>query len=143
MIRRWRRDDGSAALETVILAPPLLALIALAVIGMRVEIAGGSIEEAAHAAARAASLARTPAAAQAAAHDTARSSLAEQHLHCASLSVTVDTGGFQVPAGQVGTVRVVIRCTVTFADVAAPGMPGSRRLAAEFVSPLDVYRTRV
>jgi hypothetical protein len=37
---------------------------------------------------------------------------------------------------------VVVTCTVTFADVAAPGMPGSRRLQADFVSPIDVYRSR-
>src|SRR5204862_99886 len=48
------RDDGSAALEAVIVIPALLALLALAVIGMRVQVAGGSIEGAAHDAARAA-----------------------------------------------------------------------------------------
>lgn len=139
---RWRRDDGSAALETVILAPPLLLFLALAAIGMRVEIAGGSIEGAAHDAARAASLARDRGDAHTAAVTTARRSLDQQALHCADLDVAVDTSGFAAPAGDVGVVRVSIGCTVTFADVAAAGMPGSRRLEASFTSPIDVYRSR-
>ena len=141
-LRRWRRDDGSAALETVILAPPMFAFIAMAIIGMRIEIAGGSIEGAAHDAARAASIARTSNDAQAAAITTARASLNQQGLHCAPLNVAVDTSGFNTAPGAPATVRVVVTCTVTFADVAAPGMPGSRRLQADFVSPIDVYRSR-
>jgi Flp pilus assembly protein TadG len=139
---RWRRDDGSAALETVILAPPMLAFIAMAIIGMRIEVAGGSIEGAAHDAARAASIERTSGDAYSAAITTARASLDRQGLRCANLDVAVDTSGFNAAPGATATVRVVIGCTLTFADVAAPGMPGSRRLQADFVSPIDVYRSR-
>lgn len=138
----WRRDDGSAALETVILAPPMLALIAFAIIGMRIEIAGGSIEGAARDAARAASIARTRGDANVAAFATAQASLSRQGLRCSDLDIAVDTSGFDVAPGEAGTVRVVIGCTVAFADVAAPGMPGSRRLQTEFVSPIDIYRSR-
>ncbi|WP_430786871.1 TadE/TadG family type IV pilus assembly protein [Actinoplanes sp. G11-F43] len=139
---RWRRDDGSAALETAILAPPMLLFIAMAIIGMRIEIAGGSIEGAAHDAARAASIERSGRAAHAAALTTARSSLDRQGLRCSDLDIAVDTGGFTTEPGEVAVVRVVIGCTVTFADVTGAGLPGSRRMQAEFVSPIDVFRSR-
>ncbi|AEV86775.1 hypothetical protein ACWT_5757 [Actinoplanes sp. SE50] len=138
---RWCRDDGSASVELVILAMPLMALLALAVIGMRVEVAGGSIEGAAHDAARAASLTRNSSAASAAALRTARASLARQGLSC-NPSVVVDTSGFSVPAGRVGTVRVTISCVVRFSDVTVPGMPGSKRITSSFVSVIDAYRAR-
>ncbi|BCY10922.1 TadE/TadG family type IV pilus assembly protein [Actinoplanes sp. L3-i22] len=135
------RDDGSAALELVILAPPLLTLLALAIIGMRIEVAGATIEGAAHDAARAASLTRNAGDAAAAAITTARAGLRQQGLSCTP-DVVVDTSGFAAPAGQVGTVRVTIGCTVSFADVTGPGLPGSRRITSSFTSVIDVYRGR-
>lgn len=140
--RWWRRDDGSAALETAILAPPMLTFIAMAVIGMRVEVAGGSIEGAAHDAARAASLASDSSSAYVAATTTAHRSLDRQNLHCSRLNIVVDTSGFAKDPGEAATVAVTITCRVTFADVAAPGMPGSKRLRASFVAPIDTYRSR-
>ena len=143
MSRRWpRQDDGSAALETVILAPPMLAIIAMAIIGMRIEVAGGAIEGAAHAAARAASIAGNPQAAQSAAFATANASLQQQGLKCAQLQVMVNTAEFARPPGQQANVYVDITCVVALADVAAPGMPGSKSMNATFVSPIDVYRSR-
>ncbi|MEU1813193.1 pilus assembly protein [Micromonospora aurantiaca (nom. illeg.)] len=140
--RGWRRsDDGSAALETVVLAPPMLALIALAVIGMRIEVAAGAIEAAAHDAARSASISRNAADAQANAAATANASLTNQGLSCQP-NVVVNTSGFALEVGTPATVSVQISCNVTFSDIAAPGMPGSRMLQATFVSPLDWYRAR-
>ena len=134
-------DTGSAALETAILAPPLLALLALAVIGMRIEVAGGAIEGAAHAGARAGSLARNSSEAYAAAVSTARNSLTQQGLHCEP-NIAVDTTAFGATPGEAGFVQVTISCTVAFADVAVAGLPGSRRITATFMSPVDVYRSR-
>ena len=150
MKRLWRnqRDDpgtddrGSAAIEAAILAPPLLALIALAVIGGRIQIAGAAIETAAHDAARAASISRTASQAQTNAYTAAGATLNQQGLHCASLTVTVDTTGFAVPVGQPATVSASIVCVVDFHDLVADGMPGSKTLHASFVSVLDTFRTR-
>ncbi|HEY2078823.1 MAG TPA: TadE/TadG family type IV pilus assembly protein, partial [Streptosporangiaceae bacterium] len=69
MTRRTGRaapDDGNAALELVILAPVLLALLGLAIAAGRISIAQGSVNAAARDAARQASISLTPAAAQAA-----------------------------------------------------------------------------
>ncbi|MEV4212573.1 pilus assembly protein [Micromonospora sp. NPDC049662] len=145
LITWWRArrpaDDGSAALETVILAPPLLAFLAFAVIGMRIEVAAGAIEAAAHDAARAASISRTAAEAQANANATANASLSNQGLSCDPV-VAVNTTQFARQVGTPAAVTVDITCAVSFADIAAPGMPGSRTLEASFTSPIDWYRAR-
>jgi Flp pilus assembly protein TadG len=140
----WRRRDerGSAAIEAAILAPPLLVLIGLAIVGGRIQVAGGAIEAAAHDAARAASISRTAGQAQASAHAAADATLSQQGLHCTNLSVQVDTTGFAIPVGQPGTVTVSVTCVVDFSDLVADGLPGSKTLNASFVSVLDTFRTR-
>ena len=143
--RTWwrRRDDrGSAAIEAAVLAPPLLLLIVVAIVGGRIQIAGGAIEAAAHDAARAASISRTAGQAQASAYAAAGATLGLQGLHCATLTVQVDTAGFAVPVGQAATVAVTITCVVDFSDLVADGLPGSKTLNASFVSVLDTFRTR-
>lgn len=137
-----RRDLGSAAIEAVILAPPLLALLALAILGGRIQVAGGAAEAAAHDAARAASISRTATTAQAAARAAAAATLDQQGLHCAQLTVAIDTSGFGVPVGQPATVSARVTCQANFSDLVVDGMPGSRTLTATFVSPLDTFRAR-
>jgi Flp pilus assembly protein TadG len=146
MTRTWRRrrhdDRGSAAIEAAILAPPLLVLVGLAIVGGRIQIAGGAIEHAAHDAARAASISRTKAEAYSNAMTAANATLNQQGLHCASLSVSANLGGFDVPVGQPATVGVSIRCVVDLSELVADGLPGSKTLTASFVSALDTFRTR-
>ena len=142
-LRRHRRgEQGSAAIEAAILGPPLLLLIGLAIVGGRIQVAGGAIEAAAHDAARAASISRTAGQARAAAVAAADATLSQQGLHCASLSVAVDTSGFAVPVGQPATVSASITCVVDFRDLVADGLPGSKTLTARFVCVLDTFRTR-
>lgn len=141
----WRRrhdDRGSAAIEAAILAPPLLVLIGLAIVGGRIQVAGGAIEHAAHDAARAASISRTKAEAYSNAMAAANATLSQQGLRCASLTVAANLGGFDVPVGQPATVGVSITCVVDFSDLVVDGLPGSKTLTASFVSALDTFRTR-
>jgi len=140
--RRARREEGSATLELAILTPALFAVLALVVVAGRIEVAGGAVEQASAAAARDASLARTPAAARQAALAAATASLAGQDLHCAAVTVVVDTGGFAAPVGTTAEVSARVSCTVNMADLAIPGTPGSRTLTAETSSALDRYRSR-
>jgi Flp pilus assembly protein TadG len=137
-----RADRGSATVEAALLAPGLLLLIGLTVLGGRTALAGGAVEQAAAAAARQASLARSPGPARSAAAAIADRTLAEQHLHCGHTVVSVDTSGFGVPTGQPAQVRVQVTCAVRLSDLALPGLPGTRRLRATAVSPLDPYRAR-
>lgn len=135
-------DRGSITLELVILTPALLMLLSLAIVAGRIEVAAGAVEQASAAAARAASLARTPAAAESAGRRAADESLAGQNLHCAQLTVTVDTTGFAVPVGQPAQVAASVSCDVDLAQLSVPGLPGARTLSARTVSVLDRYRSR-
>ncbi len=87
-------------------------------------------------AARAASLARDPAAATSQAEVTAQAALASDHVTCDPLTVTPDTAGFR-PGGQVS---VQVSCTVSLAGLTLLHLTGSQTLTASFTSPIDVYR---
>lgn len=144
-MRWWRRrrdERGSAAIEAAILAPPLLLLIGVAIVGGRIQVAGGAIEEAAHDAARAASISRTKAEANTAAFAAAGATLSQEGLHCASLSVVPNLAGFDVPVGQPATVSVSVTCVVDFSDLFGGGLPGAKSMTATYTSVLDTFRTR-
>jgi TadE-like protein len=141
-----RSDAGSAALELVVLAPVLLAIIGLVIAAGRVSIAQSSVDAAARDAARQASIALTPDAAKAAGRVSADEALANDGLGCVREIVNVDTGGpdsgFQVPAGTPATVSATVGCEVPLSDLSLPGVPGSHWLWSTFSSPLDIYRAR-
>jgi len=139
---RVRSDRGSGAIEAAVLAPPLLLLIGLAIVGGRIQVAGWAIEAAAHDAARAASIARTEADARVRALAAANATLQQDGLHCARLDIELDTSGFAVPVGLPATVTATLTCVVDFSDLVADGLPGSRTLTATFTSSLDTFRSR-
>lgn len=139
---RRARDEGSAAIEAAILAPAILLMLALGVSAMRVEVAGQSVDSAAHDAARAASISRNGTDAQAAALSTAATTLAAQHLVCKRLTVTVDTSQFSRAVGRAASVRATVTCVVNLSDVAVPGAPGTKTLRSTFTSVIDQYGGR-
>ncbi|MFJ6121602.1 TadE/TadG family type IV pilus assembly protein [Streptomyces sp. NPDC092129] len=143
--RYWMRaqgDEGSVALEAAIILPSLIMFVCLAIAGGRLVTSGAKIDAAAEDAAREASLHRTAASAQQAAHQAAAESLNDQGITCASTHVTVDTGGLEVAIGQVGTVTVTVNCTVNLSDLLLPGVPGTRTLTSRATSVVDQYRQR-
>jgi Flp pilus assembly protein TadG len=132
-----RGDTGSAALELAILTPVLLAVL-LFVVGLgRITSARQTVDGAAGAAARAATLASSPQAAIAAARTEADASLASAGITCSSTKVSVDVADF-VPGG---VVSVRVTCEVSLAS-AVPGLPGSATLSATGASVVDRYRSR-
>lgn len=137
-----RADSGNAALELVILAPILLALLSLVIAAGRTTVAQGSVDAAARDAARQASIALTPAAAQTAGLVSARAALRQDGLDC-SPSVVIDTSQFtSVPVGLPAAVTAVVNCAIPLTNLALPGLPGTAHLSARFTSPLDTYRSR-
>jgi Flp pilus assembly protein TadG len=141
-----RADEGSAALELVVLAPVLLVLLALIIAAGRTSIAQSSVDAAARDAARQASLALNPQAAQQAGLASARQALAADGLDCVTESVRVDTGGansgFGLLPGTPAQVSATVSCQVPLSDLFLPGLPGVHTMTATFSSPLDVYRAR-
>ena len=133
---------GSASLEMAILAPVLLALLALIVMGGRFALASTAITGVAGAAARDASLARNPAAARAAATSTALATLVAQNVHCQGApTVWVDTSGFAAAPGTPASVSVDVTCVVVVNGLHVPGLPTTRTVHDRAVSPLDSYRS--
>ena len=135
-------ERGSATVELVLWLPTLALCVMIVVLGGRVALSHQAVQAAAADAARAASLARNPAQAKAAALARATSSLANQGLTCSRSEVSVDVSGFAVPVGRPASVRVVVVCEVRASDLSIPAMPGTIRVQADSVSPLDTYRTR-
>jgi Flp pilus assembly protein TadG len=141
--RQRRRDQsGSASVEITILIPALLLTLGMVVVGGRVWFARTTVNEAAYAAARTASLARAAGEAGAAGRSAGAQSLATGGLRCASTTVEVNTAAFGVPVGTPATVTSTVSCRVGFADLLLPGLPGSIHLQATGASALDTYRSR-
>ena len=143
--RRAGRDlgeRGSVAVEIALLAPALVLVLGLLVAGGRLWFARTTVLEAALTSARAASLARSAGEAAAAGDEAGRQSMATAGLRCSTSSVSVTTAAFAVPVGTPATVTSDVSCSVPFADVLLPGMPGTIALSGHGSAALDTYRAR-
>lgn len=134
--RAPRGDRGSVSAEMALIAPLLLTLAVFAIGAGRLVSARLDVADAAHQAARAASLARSPAAARQAAEGAARSALDGAGTSCTRLAVTADTSAFR-PGGQVG---VTLACTASLADLTMLPWTGDHTVSETFTVPLDIYR---
>ncbi|MGY3341001.1 Flp pilus assembly protein TadG [Streptomyces filamentosus] len=140
---RLRGDRGDVAIEAVVVVPLLLALALLVIAGARLSLAGQTVDAAAQAAARAASLERTPAAGQSAAQQAAAAVLAQDDQPCTSSSVRAATSGLDTALGDTSTVTVTVSCRVPIGDLLLlGGGPGVRTMTASFTSVVDTYRGR-
>jgi len=121
-------ERGSAAVELVLVAPILVALMGL--IGFLGQLTGtrADLEAAARDAARAGSLARSPIGAEAAGRAAADADLTSRP--CDEVAVAVDTSRFS-PGGSV---TVDLGCRVS-----GP-MGGNRWLRASFTEQVDPFR---
>jgi len=136
--RWWRADEGSVASEITLVVPLLIMLLVfVGVVIHRGVDARIRLDDAAHQAARAASIERTASAAAAAAQSTAAAALADAGVTCRSLSTTASTSGLR-PGG---TVSVTVVCDVDFGDALILGVPGGKRLSATAIEPIDVWRS--
>lgn len=137
-----RGERGSAAIEAAIGVPAFVLFVGLIIFAGRTSVAHQAVESAAADAARSASIARTSQTAQNGAKVAAQTSLANQHVQCLSIKVTVDTAGFQTPVGQPATVAVTVECRLDLSDLSVPAVPGSKIIGASMSSPLDTWRER-
>ncbi|MBF9128469.1 pilus assembly protein [Plantactinospora sp. S1510] len=150
------RDRGSVSVETAILAPAFLALVALAGVAGRTAVAHEAIEVAAHDAARAASISRTAPDGRDAARAAMQERLAAEGLTCSEEPTLVLAGSMNgedadfeaVYTSGLGTdasVVVTVTCDVPVRDLRMPLLSGMRTFTtveATFASPLDRYRGR-
>ncbi|MFD7169253.1 TadE/TadG family type IV pilus assembly protein [Streptomyces violascens] len=130
---RTGRERGSATTELVLVTPLLLLLMLVAVALGKLAGARLDADEAAHQAARAASLTRTAAAAGAAADQAAALSLAGAGSSCTAPRTTPALSAFS-PGG---VVRVTVTCRVA---LGVPGMASGMDITASAASVIDLYR---
>jgi Flp pilus assembly protein TadG len=140
----WRRRErGSVSVEMAVMAPAFAMLLFSSIWYGRIAIAANAIDAAAHDAARAASISRTQAAAEANAENAALQTLQQQGLNCTGgPNVNPDTSGFNQGGIELAFVSVTITCNVSFSDIAFPGVPQSWPVTSTFISPIDIFRER-
>ncbi|MYW91667.1 pilus assembly protein [Amycolatopsis rubida] len=131
-------DTGSISVEAAVLVPVVLFVGLLIVAGARVSSAQQAVDNAASAAARAASIARSPAAAQHAGTLVARERLGREGMSCDEFSVSVDAS--QIALGRPGQVRAIVECRVALSDLGLPVPEGTRTITSSFTSFADPYR---
>jgi Flp pilus assembly protein TadG len=119
------------AVEVVILTPVLVAFLLLVVAFGRYVTTRGDVEAVARDAVRAASLERTPGAAQAAANAAVAAGLRRGGCSPAALSGAFTAGG---------TITVEVECAVPLSDLGLIGLPGSVTVRGSSAAPLDTYR---
>lgn len=133
--QRLASDTGSAPMEVVLWAPMIMIFFAIMIYTGRVTSAEANVEDAAQAAARAASLVRDPSDAQAAARQAAIRTLPVGDERCVDVSVVVNTAEWFDP----GIVEVAVTCVVQASDFALLGI-GDGSLSSVWFEPVDHAR---
>ncbi|MFV0406704.1 MAG: TadE/TadG family type IV pilus assembly protein [Propioniciclava sp.] len=139
-----RAQRGSVTVEFTVMVPVLLLLIGLVVAGGRMAHAQRTVHQLSDSAARAASLARTPAQAQADADLVIHGDAQGAKLTCTGggPSSSVDVSGFAQGLGTPAVVTVEVQCQVALSDLLLPVLPGVWSVTASASSPLDQFRSR-
>lgn len=137
----WRcppeqRQRGAVTLELVLSLPIWVGLLLFVVMCGRLVTAQLDVDAAAHNAARAASLARTPHAANRDARAAVEQTLSDRKVACRDLTVVIDDGGLTpgIP------VRVQVSCGTKLSDLGLLGVPGTRTVTSTSVAPVDSWR---
>lgn len=133
-----RDDAGISAVEAVIVAPLMFALLMLLIGGFRLAQADLQVKDAAKVAARAASLQRNTAVSAADGRAAAERSLGAKGLTCASIDVEVDVSTYE-PGGAVSA---TVRCRADLSDLTTIGFGASKTFVYTAVVPVTQYRSR-
>ncbi len=141
---RWRArrrsppdgQEGFLALELAIVTPVVIVMLLVVVAFGRVTQGRAVVDQAAAAAARAASLADGPGQARIDAEAVAEETLAQAGLSCTRTSVELDTRDLR-PGGRV---TATVHCLVDLSALAMAGVPGTLHLDSSATCPLETYR---
>lgn len=129
-------ERGSVAAELTLLVPALLMLLLFVVFCGRLADARLRVDDAAHQAARAATLARSPGQADHDARTTAQGSLARAGVSCRRLTVDTEPGRFQ-PGGMLS---VTVTCRLDASDLALLSLPATIAISARADEVIDRWR---
>lgn len=131
------REEGSAALEMVLVTPVLIVLLLFAVAAGRFSVARNEVTEAARDAAREASTWRSPVQASTEGVRRGLDSLSAGRVTCRSPSVMIDASRLYPGGSAVADVT----CTVQLGDLVGLRMGGSRTLRARAVAVVDTFQS--
>ncbi|MDH6133610.1 Flp pilus assembly protein TadG [Kitasatospora sp. MAA4] len=143
--RRQDAQAGSLAIEAAMLAPAIVLLFCLVVAIGRLQTVGGTVDAAARAGARSASLDRSGAPTQQVAAAAVTDALKQQGVACPDPQVDARQVPLQVPGAQPLTlVEVDVECTVSVNDLLPVGvLPGGVvHMHGSFKSVIDRYRSQ-
>jgi hypothetical protein len=145
VLRRVLRDESGEVEDipglAIVLVGILCPLIAVVIFMGRYGLADNTVQSAAAAAARDASLSGSASDAVPHAKEAAQVALAG-NVKCESLNVVIGGDGLSTTLGQTGTVTATITCQIATADLAFPLIPGSLTITETAASPVDPYRQR-
>lgn len=143
VLRVFRRSRaGNQAVGLVLIVPVIVLILGVFWIAGRYANGDAAVQAAANAAARDASLARTPEVARKAAREAAERVMGQYENTCISQDVVVDVRGFAARLGQPASARVTVRCTISNDAAVAPGFPGTKSFEQSASSPIDQLRER-
>jgi Flp pilus assembly protein TadG len=131
-------DAGTMSLELVLLTPLLVAFMML-MVGLGLVVEGQSqVDGAARDAARAASIGRTTADADADARDAANATLSDRKQRCrgGGPDTVVDFSQWR-PGGQV---TVTVRCHIDLSGLSLIGIAPSKTMTGTATAPIDTLR---
>jgi hypothetical protein len=135
--RQPAEGRGSVSVEMAVLVMPLTALMTIfAVFCARLASSQLDLNATASAAARAASLARGPDSAQAAATRAATANLAGHGRTCDPLQVSVDASAFH----RGGRVEVTVACSMSTSGLVGLGLPGTVTASSTAQAVIDTWR---
>ncbi|MBZ5735364.1 pilus assembly protein [Nocardioides sp. TRM66260-LWL] len=139
---QWRRlglardERGYASAELLLMATVLVGFIITVVGAGRFIDSRSQVDDAAYAAARAASLEQNVDAAQIAGREAAQNSLTDRGKACTQMTVSFAGTDFRTS----GQVKVTVTCHANLSDVVGFGLPGSKDFTATAVVPIEQYR---
>jgi Flp pilus assembly protein TadG len=141
LLEHPRDERGSSAVETLIMATAAMSLVLIVVASGRYVDGSAQANDAAYAAARAASLETAPGPGYAAGRQAAMRSLAERGKSCQNLQVSFAGTNF-TPGGDL---TAEVTCTVNLLDTGALGrqlgLQPHRSFTERAVVPIETYRS--
>lgn len=144
LLKRLRQDESGDIDEvpgyTIMVIGTLLLIAVIVFLGRGIS-AHNTVQSAAWAAARDASLARSTD--QAVQHGIdAANAVLDANTTCETHTTSITGNGLTTALGETGTVTATVTCTVSMADLAFPGIPGEITVTKTATSPVDPYRER-
>ncbi|MGE3412893.1 MAG: TadE/TadG family type IV pilus assembly protein [Dehalococcoidia bacterium] len=131
-----RDERGYTSVELLAMTTVLVGFITVVVGAGRIVDSNSQVDDAAYAAARAASLESNFEAAQIAGRQAAEDSLADRGKACTNLTVSFAGTDFRTS----GQVKVEVTCHANLSDVVGFGLPGAKDFSSSAVVPIEQYR---